>query len=103
YPEASQVGETLVLRDGKEIARPGIVHRLDAETSGVLLIAKTREGFECLKEQFKSRRIKKTYNTFVHGGFKEEDVEGVIDRAIGKSRKNFRAWSAQRGARGKLR
>ncbi|MCK4387107.1 MAG: RNA pseudouridine synthase, partial [Candidatus Pacebacteria bacterium] len=101
YPETENVGEPLILQDGTEIKRPGIVHRLDKETSGVLIIAKNQKAFLCLKKQFQNREIKKIYNTFVWGLVKND--EGVIDRPIGKSKKDFRLWSAQRGARGLMR
>lgn len=60
------------------------VHRIDRETTGVLVIALTEKTFEFLKEQFKSRQTKKTYRAFVHGSFKEE--RGIIDKPIGSSR-----------------
>src|SRR3990172_1394540 len=47
--------------------RSGIVHRLDKETSGLLLIAKTKSSFENLQAQFKSRGVNKIYNALVHG------------------------------------
>ena len=100
YPEMESIGEKAVY-DGKEIARPGIVHRLDRETSGVIVLAKTQESFENLKKQFQERETKKIYNAFVYGPMKEE--EATIDRPIGKSKSDFRKWSAQRGARGELR
>lgn len=49
------------------IFRSGIVHRLDKETSGILLVAKTKESFEELQRQFKSREVQKTYTALVHG------------------------------------
>jgi len=101
YPEIKNVGESLKLNDGTLIDRPGIVHRLDRETSGVMVIARNQESFEHLKKQFQDREVSKTYNAFVYGNIKEE--EGTIDRDIGKSRSDFRRWSAQRGARGKMR
>lgn len=101
YPEMKEVGEPLTLSSGEVIYRPGIVHRLDRETSGVLVIAKTQKAFEYLKKQFQSRETKKTYFAFVYGEIKEE--EGTIDRPIARSRKDFRLWSAQRGARGEAR
>ncbi|MEK7068212.1 MAG: RluA family pseudouridine synthase [Patescibacteria group bacterium] len=61
-----------------------MVHRLDRETSGVLVVARTEAAREFLKEQFKNREIKKTYRTFVHGGFKDE--RGIIDKPIGSAR-----------------
>lgn len=104
-----EVGEPTVLtsgpKAGETIYRPGIVHRLDRETSGVLLIAKTQAAYEHLKSQFQEHTIQKTYNTFVWGivkGDKGTDG-GTIDRPIGKSRNDFRKWSAQRFARGELR
>lgn len=100
YPEIKGVGENIETKDGV-INKPGIVHRIDRDTSGVLVIVKTQESFEYLKEQFKERTIKKTYNAFVYGSLKEK--EGEIDREIGRSSSDFRMWSAQRGAKGKLR
>ncbi|MBI5004840.1 MAG: RluA family pseudouridine synthase [Candidatus Lloydbacteria bacterium] len=101
YPDMKNVGEPLVLSSGKTIFRPGIVHRLDKETSGVLVIAKTNEAFAFLKKQFQSREIKKTYRAIVYGAMKNDS--GVIEKPIGKSRSDFRKWSAEYGARGVLR
>lgn len=101
YPDAKDVGEQIVLPDGNVILRPGIVHRIDRETSGVVVLAKNQEAFEFLKEQFKGREIEKIYHAFVYGSLKDE--EGEINRPIGRSKKDFRKWSAQRGARGELR
>jgi 23S rRNA pseudouridine1911/1915/1917 synthase len=60
------------------------VHRIDRETSGLLVIAKTGVAFEFIKEQFQERDIKKTYRAFVYGSLKEE--RGIIDKPIGSSR-----------------
>lgn len=62
--------------------RPGIVHRLDKETSGLLIIAKNQKAFDYLKKQFQERRVKKTYLTLVHGHLKEKN--GTIDLPLGK-------------------
>ena len=104
YPEIEKVGEPLKLVESSKetiIYRPGIVHRLDKETSGSIIIAKNQETFLFLKSQFKERTIIKNYHAFVYGKIKE--LRGVIDRPIGRSNKDFRMWSAQRGARGDLR
>jgi len=53
--------------DQEFLARSGIVHRLDKETSGVLLIAKTPEAFNALKHQFMERTVEKVYRALVHG------------------------------------
>lgn len=101
YPQMKDVGEPLTLSSGKVIPRPGIVHRLDRDTTGALLIAKNNEAFTFFKNQFKERDIDKEYHVFVHGVVAQEF--GTIDRPIGRSRTDFRQWSAQRGARGELR
>lgn len=49
------------------VERSGIVHRLDKETSGLLVVAKNTKAFETLQKQFKERKIKKTYIALVHG------------------------------------
>lgn len=62
--------------------RGGIVHRLDKETSGVIVIAKNEESFVNLQAQFKARTIKKTYLALVHGELKPES--GEINVPIGR-------------------
>lgn len=62
--------------------RNGIVHRLDKETSGILLIAKTKVALEDLQSQFKQRKISKTYIALVHG--KVESSEGIINEPVGR-------------------
>ncbi len=74
YPSAKNVGT--------EPIRPGVVHRLDRETSGLLILAKTPEGFEYFKNLFKNRGIKKTYIALVHGLVKED--EGTIDTPVAR-------------------
>lgn len=79
--------------------RSGIVHRLDKPTSGVILVAKTKEVFEALQKQFSDRQIKKTYVALVHGRLKEE--RGVINAAIGRlpwKRTKFGVFSGGRPA-----
>jgi 23S rRNA pseudouridine1911/1915/1917 synthase len=101
YPEMRGVGEPLTLAGGTVIDRPGVVHRLDRSTSGVLVLAKTRQAFEHLKQQFQERTVEKTYNAFVYGALGKR--EGVVDLPIGRSQSDFRRWSAERDAREPLR
>ena len=100
YPSLKGVGEPLFLK-GKEIDRPGIVHRLDKETSGVLLVVKNDQAFAYFKKKFKQRKVKKTYLAIVYGHLKDD--RGVVDKAIGRSPKDFRRRLAGRGARGEMR
>jgi 23S rRNA pseudouridine1911/1915/1917 synthase len=81
--------------------RPGIVHRLDRDTSGVMLVARTAEGHASLKVQFQDRDVAKKYLAFLWGELKEEF--GTITRPIGRSGADFRRHSAQRGTRGETR
>lgn len=98
FPGIEGVGEPMDVGEEDFIDRPGIVHRLDKDTSGVMLIAKTDEGFNTLKSQFQNREIKKIYHAFVHGVPKH--VRGLIDKPIGRSQNNIRQWSAEGTARG---
>jgi 23S rRNA pseudouridine1911/1915/1917 synthase len=101
YPKAAKVGEPIESTAHGIIERPGIVHRLDRDTSGVMLIAKTKAAHAHLKDQFQQHTIQKKYYTFVYGEMTEE--WGSIKRTIGRSPSDFRKWSATRGARGELR
>jgi len=101
YPESKDVGEMQRLPDGTEVARPGVVHRLDRETSGVLVLAKTQEAHSFIKEAFQNREAKKTYLAFTYGVPKER--KGTIEFSIGRSRKDFRLRSAQPKAKGAMR
>ena len=62
--------------------RAGIVHRLDRETSGLLLVAKTPKAFENLQNQFKERKVEKEYTCLAHGEINQDS--GVIEGDIGR-------------------
>ncbi|MBL8888089.1 MAG: RluA family pseudouridine synthase [Phycisphaerales bacterium] len=66
---------------GKELARPGVVHRLDRHTSGVIVFAKTEEAHWKLGHSFEHRKVDKRYIAFVHG-LVEPDID-VIDLPLG--------------------
>jgi 23S rRNA pseudouridine1911/1915/1917 synthase len=67
---------------GDRECRDGIVHRLDKETSGILLVAKTRPAFENLQAQFKNREVEKSYIALLHGVV--EPPEGTIKAEVGR-------------------
>lgn len=100
-PAAAGVGEPGRSPKGQELERSGVVHRLDRDTSGVLILAKNQPAFEHLKSQFHDRLAKKEYRAFVYGQMKEK--WGTIDKKIGRSASDFRQRSAMPGARGTLR
>ncbi len=64
------------------VLRPGIVHRLDKDTSGVMVVAKEDQAFHHLTKQFKNRSVEKVYLAIVYGKFGQN--EGLIDIAIGR-------------------
>lgn len=100
-PESRGVGENMKTPEGDDIERPGVVHRIDRETSGILLLAKTQRGYDCLKKQFQDREIEKAYHAFVYGRIKDEF--GTIKFSIGRSLFDFRRWTAGRHKRGEER
>lgn len=100
-PDIVGVGEEMTLQNGTVIDRPGVVHRLDRDTSGVLVLAKTQNAFIHLKTQFQNRETQKLYHAFVWGEMQEQT--GTVDKPIGRSRKDFRLWSATQSAGGKMR
>ncbi len=90
HPDGTLVNALLARLDslggiGGEL-RPGIVHRLDKETSGLMLVAKNDETQEALSRMLKDRVIEKHYRALAEGKFKEP--EGEIDAAIDRSRKD---------------
>ncbi len=81
YPEIKDVGDLPAGRQVTENIRPGIVHRLDKETSGVMIVARNQAAFDHLKKLFQSRDIKKTYLALVWG--KVAQKSGVIEKPLG--------------------
>ncbi len=80
YPEIKKVGDSSVISGQANQFRPGIVHRLDKDTSGVILIARNQDYFEYLKKLFQEHKIKKTYLALVWG--KLEPKIGIIKKPI---------------------
>ncbi len=91
HPAAGHARDTLVnailfhCRDLSGIGgvlRPGIVHRLDKDTSGLLVVAKSDRAHQALADQFKRRGIQKTYQALVHGNVTED--RGVVELPVGR-------------------
>lgn len=74
YPEIIGVGE--------DATRPGIVHRLDKDTSGIIVIARNQKAFSELKRKFQNREIEKKYWAIVYG---KPDESGVIDKPLARA------------------
>jgi 23S rRNA pseudouridine1911/1915/1917 synthase len=77
-----------------EEGRSGIVHRLDKETSGVILIALTQEMYDHLKDAFADRKVKKEYLALVRGRIQKS--HGLIDDQVGKSKLDFRKYTTSK-------
>ena len=90
YEKYLKEGITLPGEDG----RRGIVHRLDKDTSGLMVIAKTENAYKFLIEEFKERRTKKKYKTIVKGIIKEDENE--IDMPIGRDEVNRHKMKVRR-------
>lgn len=95
YPE--------ILTVGGDISRPGIVHRLDRDTSGILVIAKTAESFSALKEQFHDRLTTKTYHALIYGNLPEQT--GTISLPLVRKKDSLKRVPARKNTNysGKIR
>jgi len=90
WPQIVNVGET---------GRQGIVHRLDKDTSGVLIVAKSSTGYSWLVKQFKSRKAKKTYLALVDG--KPPTPTGRIETRIGRDERHRQRMAITYGDHGR--
>ncbi len=79
YPSMAKIGDE---------GRGGIVHRLDKDTTGVLIIAKTVPAFKFFKRQFKDHTTRKVYRAIVEGNIKEEN--GMISAPLARAKSDFR-------------
>ena len=77
--------------------RPGIVHRLDKDTSGLIVIAKNDEAHAALAAQMADKSARRIYHAIVHGGFAEDEM--TIDKSIGRSRTDRKKMAIDRGGR----
>jgi 23S rRNA pseudouridine1911/1915/1917 synthase len=87
-------------RGAGAVARPGIVHRLDRDTSGLIVAARTEAAHEHLTEQFRAREVFKSYLALVHGSVAGES--GRIDQPIARDRGNRTRMGVVRGGRPSL-
>lgn len=88
------------LPDGGRGVRPGIVHRLDRDTSGLLVVAKTEAALENLSEQFRDRTVFKSYVALVHG--RVISNSGRIDQPLARDPSNRTRMAVVRGGRNAL-
>ena len=79
------------------VIRPGIVHRIDKDTSGLLVVAKNDVAHEKLSEQLKQRKAERKYLAIVHGNFSHD--KGTIDAPIGRSTVNRKSQAVVKGGK----
>jgi len=87
FPELRNVGD--------DLSRPGIVHRLDKNTSGVMMVARNQKSYDALKLLFKNRLVEKTYRAIVCRTPKTRS--GVINLPIGRSARNPTKRGVEKG------
>jgi 23S rRNA pseudouridine1911/1915/1917 synthase len=95
------LGRGQALARGGDALRPGIVHRLDKDTSGIILVAKNDAAHAKVSEAFRQREVKKTYLALVQGLLKED--RGTIDLAIARDPKRRTRMTARRSIVGNAR
>ncbi len=95
HPGPGHVSDTLVnglladypeIRGVGELDRPGIVHRIDRDTSGLMVVARTQGAFELLTEMIRERQVRRVYTALIRGG--PEPEEGLIDAPLGRDPHN---------------
>lgn len=93
YPDVAALARSGVC----EPTRPGVVHRLDRPTSGLLVVARTPAAYHALVAQFSARQVARTYLGMVHGVV--EEPEGVVDAPIGRSERHPTRMAVTAGGR----
>lgn len=101
YSEIAEIKNEKVLQDKRIINLGGLIHKLDRETSGIILFAKNKKTFDEIKKLFEERKIKKTYVAKVDGIVKEDEF--VIDAPLAREKKSYRQVVNPESRRGELR
>lgn len=88
YPEIKKIADSESLARGDLTFRPGIVHRLDKDVSGIMLIARNQAAFDYFKKQFQTKQVKKDYTALVHGELPKDAaaIEFEISRKSGEGK-----------------
>jgi len=81
------------------VLRPGIVHRLDKDTSGLMVVAKNDLAHQALARQFKAKKVFKQYFALVHGVMREE--KGVVEARVGRHPKHRKKMAVIKGTGGR--
>jgi 23S rRNA pseudouridine1911/1915/1917 synthase len=101
YPETKCIPATYTLQNGTVIPLGGIVHKLDRETSGIMVIAKNAETQHLLQQQFKDHLVNKTYIALVEGVVSASAFR--INAPLGRNKKDYKQVAYPENPRGELR
>ncbi|NQT49585.1 RluA family pseudouridine synthase [Candidatus Kuenenbacteria bacterium] len=96
FPEIQKVSDTVSLQKDDQTYRPGIVHRLDKDVAGLMLIARNQDAFDYFKQQFKLQKINKKYTALVHGQIEQD--HDTIEFEISRSSQGKRMASHPKGS-----
>ncbi|WEG72626.1 RluA family pseudouridine synthase [Vagococcus intermedius] len=106
HPSAGHANGTMVnallhhvkdLSSINDVVRPGIVHRIDKDTSGLLMVAKNDEAHEKLSAQLKNKTVTRRYIALVHGEIPHD--KGTIDAPVGRSKENRQSQAVIEGGK----
>lgn len=100
-PSIFAVENSVTLQDKRIISLGGIVHKLDRDTSGIMVIAKTQEVFDDIQKQFKEHSIEKAYTALVEGNIGKDSF--TIDAPLGRGKKDYKQSTNPIKPRGELR
>jgi 23S rRNA pseudouridine1911/1915/1917 synthase len=101
YPDTFSIDNSITLQDDRVIKLGGIVHKLDRETSGVMVIAKNKEAFDELKKVFTEHVIEKTYTAVIEGVLEKDSFR--IDAPLGRGKRDYKQSTNPLNPRGALR
>jgi 23S rRNA pseudouridine1911/1915/1917 synthase len=101
YPDTFSIDNSITLQDDRVIKLGGIVHKLDRETSGVMVIAKNKEAFDELKKVFTEHVIEKTYTAVIEGALEKDSFR--IDAPLGRGKRDYKQSTNPLNPRGALR
>jgi 23S rRNA pseudouridine1911/1915/1917 synthase len=100
FPECFLFENKKILQDGRVINLGGLTHKLDRDTSGVLVITKNKHSYDELTSLFTSHKIKKTYVALLEGVVQEEKI--TIDAPLGRNKKEYKNVAYPKNPRGEL-
>jgi 23S rRNA pseudouridine1911/1915/1917 synthase len=100
-PGTFDIDNKKTLGDGRTINLGGLVHKLDKDTSGVMVIAKNTKTYNALREAFTSHQVQKTYLAHVEGTIQEDEIH--IDAPLGRNKKDYKQVVNPKNPRGELR